>query len=182
MCHMPYANNKGADQLDQRLCCSLSRQNDTSSLYIRNFKILAGLCRWAGQLVSCLVANSEDRFSRGADHLFYQDFKIWRVENFLTSEKLELSDYSPAIALSEEKTTLVTKLGRQKKEKNNGMNKHKQPDFSKHNTMNLCLYCYTPPQKSGGVLCYTLRTVLSVCPSVNQSVSASFPDSNLSRF
>ena len=27
---------------------------------------------------------------------------------------------------------------------------------------------YTPPQKSGGVLCYSLRTVLSVCPSVRQ--------------
>ena len=32
--------------------------------------------------------------------------------------------------------------------------------------------------KKCGVLCYTLRTVLSVCPSV----SASFPDSNLSSF
>ena len=43
-------------------------------------------------------------------------------------------------------------------------------------------YCYTPPQKSGGVLCYTLRTVLSVRPSVRPSFSASFPDSNLSSF
>ena len=45
-------------QSDQRLCCSLPRQNDTSSLYIRNFKILAGLCSLAGQLVSCLVGDS----------------------------------------------------------------------------------------------------------------------------
>ena len=45
-------------QSDQRLCCSLPRQNDTSSLYIRNFKILAGLCSWAGQFVSCLVGDS----------------------------------------------------------------------------------------------------------------------------
>ena len=29
---------------------------------------------------------------------------------------------------------------------------------------------YTPPQKSGGVLCYTLRTILSVCPSIRPSV------------
>ena len=46
-------------QSDQRLCCSLPRQNDTSSLYIRNFKILAGLCSWAGQFVSCLVGDSQ---------------------------------------------------------------------------------------------------------------------------
>ena len=45
-------------QSDQRLCCSPPRQNDTSSLYIRNFKILAGLCSWAGQFVSCLVGDS----------------------------------------------------------------------------------------------------------------------------
>ena len=31
---------------------------DTSSLYIRNFKILAGLCSWAGQSLSCLVGDS----------------------------------------------------------------------------------------------------------------------------
>ena len=45
-------------QSDQRLCCSLQRQNDTSSFYIRNFKILAGLCSWAVQFVSCLVGDS----------------------------------------------------------------------------------------------------------------------------
>ena len=45
-------------QADQRLCCSLPRQNDTSSLYYWNFKILAGLCSWAGQFVSCLVGDS----------------------------------------------------------------------------------------------------------------------------
>ena len=45
-------------QSDQRLCCSLARQNETSSLYFRNFKILAGLCSWAGQFVSCLVGDS----------------------------------------------------------------------------------------------------------------------------
>ena len=45
-------------QSDQHLCCSLPRQNNTSSLYIRNFKILAGLCSWAGQFESCLVVDS----------------------------------------------------------------------------------------------------------------------------
>ena len=45
-------------QSDQRLCCSLPRQNDTSSLCIRNFKILAGRCSWACQFVSCLVGDS----------------------------------------------------------------------------------------------------------------------------
>ena len=56
-------------QSDQRLCCSLPRQNDTSSLYIRNFKILAGLCSRAGQFVSCLVGDPEDRFSHGVAQL-----------------------------------------------------------------------------------------------------------------
>ena len=32
---------KAQAQSDQHLCCSLPRQNDTSSLYIQNFKILA---------------------------------------------------------------------------------------------------------------------------------------------
>ena len=72
MCLMPYANNKGADQTAQRLCCSLPRQNDTSSLYIRNFKILAGLCRWAGQFVSCLVGDSRRHiFSRRGSHICF---------------------------------------------------------------------------------------------------------------
>ena len=43
-------------QSDQPLCCSLPRQNDTSSLYNRNFEILAGLC--SCQFVSCLVGDS----------------------------------------------------------------------------------------------------------------------------
>ena len=41
-----------------RLCCLLPRQNGTSNLYIRNFKILVGLCSWAGQFVSCLIGDS----------------------------------------------------------------------------------------------------------------------------
>ena len=63
MCLMPCEQQRrrspcASAQTDQRLCCSLPRQNDTSSLYIRNFKILAGLCSLAGQFVSCLVRNS----------------------------------------------------------------------------------------------------------------------------
>ena len=56
-------------QADQHLCCSLPRQNDTSSLYIRNFKIwAAGLCSWAGQFVSCLVRDARRHIlsSRGS--------------------------------------------------------------------------------------------------------------------
>ena len=40
------------------------------------------------------------------------------------------SDYSPAIALSEEKDKLVTENWRDKIKKNNGTNKYEQPDFS----------------------------------------------------
>ena len=58
-------------QSDQHLCCSLPRQNDTSSLYIRNFKILAGYCSWAGQFVSCLVGDSRR-------HIF-----SWRGSNII---------------------------------------------------------------------------------------------------
>ena len=59
-------------QSDQCLCCSLPRQNDTSSLYIRNFKILAGLC--SSEQVSLWVAWSEtpeDTFSHGGAQLLF---------------------------------------------------------------------------------------------------------------
>ena len=61
LCHMQTKRSRSAcasAQSDQRLCCSLPRPNDTSSLYIRNSKILADLCSWAGQFVSCLVGDS----------------------------------------------------------------------------------------------------------------------------
>ena len=58
---LPYANNKGADQ---RLYCSLLRQYNISSFYIRNFKTLASFCGCVGRFESNLVANPEDRFSR----------------------------------------------------------------------------------------------------------------------
>ena len=58
-CHMQQQRHRSActsTQSDQRLCCSLPRQNDTSCLYIWNFKILAG--SWAGQFVFCLIGDS----------------------------------------------------------------------------------------------------------------------------
>ena len=54
------------------------------------------------------------------------------------------SDYSPAIALSEEKDKLVSENWRDRN-RNNGTNKYEQPDFSIHNTLYLfftCLYCF----------------------------------------
>ena len=53
-------------QSNQSLCCSLPRQNDTSSSYIRNFKIL---CSWAGQFVSCLVGDSQRHIFHGVAHI-----------------------------------------------------------------------------------------------------------------
>ena len=59
ICEQPRCRSACASaQSDQHLCCSLPRQNNTSSLLILNFKILAGLCSWAGQFVSCLVGDS----------------------------------------------------------------------------------------------------------------------------
>ena len=65
-------------QSDQRLCCSLPRQNDTSRLYIRNFKILAGLCSWAGQFVSCLVGDSRRHiFSWRGSIIMKETIRSW---------------------------------------------------------------------------------------------------------
>ena len=70
---------------DQCLCCSLPRQNDTSSLYIRNFKILAGLCSWAGQFVSCLVGDSRRHIfsSCGSFLLFSHHMIMESLSKFL---------------------------------------------------------------------------------------------------
>ena len=62
---------------DQHLCCSLSRQYNTSTCYIRNFKILASFCGCAGQFEPTLVAHPEDRFSRDKAHLFSDGFFTW---------------------------------------------------------------------------------------------------------
>ena len=80
ICEQPRRRSACASaQSDQRLFCSLPRQNDTSSLYIRNFKILAGLCSWAGQFVSCLVGDSRRHiFSWRSSFSFCQD-RAWRA-------------------------------------------------------------------------------------------------------
>ena len=82
MCLMPYANNKGADQPAHprsliSASVSLPRQNDTSSLYIRNFKIPAGLCSRAGQFVSRLVGDSRRHIVswRGSFNSMYKQYK-----------------------------------------------------------------------------------------------------------
>ena len=63
LCHMRTTKARrsacASTQSDQHLRCSLPKQNDTSSLYIRNFKILSGLCSWGGQFVSSLVGDSQ---------------------------------------------------------------------------------------------------------------------------
>ena len=51
-------------QSDQHLCCSLPRQCNTSSFYMRNFKPLPSFCSCTGRLESTLVIYPEDRFSR----------------------------------------------------------------------------------------------------------------------
>ena len=96
LCLLPYANNKGADQ---RLKCSLPRQNDTSSLYIRNFKILASLCSWAGQFVSSLVGDLRE-------HIFSWGGLICKVsESFSKSSG---TSYIPMYALSKQKQNKQT--------------------------------------------------------------------------
>ena len=58
-------------QSDQRLCCSLPRQYKTSSFNIRNFKPPPSFYGCAGQFVSYVVANPEDRFSRDEAQIHY---------------------------------------------------------------------------------------------------------------
>ena len=59
---LPYANNKGADQPDQHLCCSLLRQYNICSCCVLNFKTIASLCGCAGRFESYLVANPKTGF------------------------------------------------------------------------------------------------------------------------
>ena len=47
--------NPGSAPADQHLCCSLSRQYNTSSFYIQNFKTLPSFCGCAGRFESYLV-------------------------------------------------------------------------------------------------------------------------------
>ena len=54
---------------DQRLCCSLARQYDISSIYIGNFMTLNSFFSWADRFESYLVENPEDRISRNEAHM-----------------------------------------------------------------------------------------------------------------
>ena len=70
-CQQP--RRRSAAQSDQRLCCSLPRQYNTSSFYIQNFKPLASLCGYTDRFEFYLAANPEDRFSR--DEAFNRNIK-----------------------------------------------------------------------------------------------------------
>ena len=63
-------------QSDQRLCCLLPRKNDT---YIRNFKPLPSFFGCAGQFVSYLVANLEDRISHDEAHIVTMMLFTWAM-------------------------------------------------------------------------------------------------------
>ena len=52
------------------------------------------------------------------------------------------SDYSPAIALSEEKDKLVTENWRDRKRRNSGTHKYEQPDSSIHDTLTDSSFLY----------------------------------------
>ena len=88
---MPYANNKRADQpaqSDQRLCCSLPSQYNTSSFYIRNSKPLAvaeqpdASLTWSqtsktGLLVTWLIWGLDGLMSEGLMEQYKQNGWIW---------------------------------------------------------------------------------------------------------
>ena len=58
-------------QSDQRRCCSLPRQSNTTSFYIQNFKPLASFCGWAGRFESYLVEKPQDRFYHDVAQFIY---------------------------------------------------------------------------------------------------------------
>ena len=71
-------------QSDQHLCCSLPRQYNISSFFIRNFKPLASFCGCAGRFESYLVENPEDRFSNDEAHLgIFPLFMVMSENNVL---------------------------------------------------------------------------------------------------
>ena len=78
MCLITYVNNKDAAEPahPRSLISSFVVQRQDRSLYIRNFKILVGLCSWAGQFVSSLARDSRRHiFSwRGS---YVLSFQIW---------------------------------------------------------------------------------------------------------
>ena len=89
---------------DQRLCCSLPRQNGISSLYIRNFKILAGVCSLAGNFVACLIGDSRRyifswRGSSVIKHIRRVRFKLTKPLTINTRFLLNESLVSPSTLL-----------------------------------------------------------------------------------
>ena len=77
---------------DQHLCCSLPRQYNTSSFYIRNFKPLSSFSSCAGQFESTLVNNPEDRFSHDAEaHTAVVQY--WRKQSIEQSPGFYLCQY-----------------------------------------------------------------------------------------
>ena len=66
-------------QSDQCICCSLSRQYNTSSFYIQNLKPLPSSCGCAGRFESIRSQTPRDRFSRDEPHIFFYLFTVWTV-------------------------------------------------------------------------------------------------------
>ena len=60
-------------QSDQHLCFSLPRYYNISSFYIRNFKLLASFCGFAGRFESYLVEKPGDRFTRDEVQLVHYE-------------------------------------------------------------------------------------------------------------
>ena len=78
-------------QSDKRLCYLLSKQYNTSSFYIRNFKSLPSFC---GLFEPTLVANPEDRFSRGEAQLLYIDHRSHLSEGPLLFKGISMTPRS----------------------------------------------------------------------------------------
>ena len=103
---MPYATNKGADQpVHPRSLNStfvvhcLNSTIDISSFYIRSFKPLANFCGCAGRIVSYLLANPEDRFSRDEAHVLGQEQGIFITDTYNSAVSLSYPQYLGAVFL-----------------------------------------------------------------------------------
>ena len=79
-------------QSDQRLCCLLPRQYNTSRFYTQNFKCLASFSCGAGWFESDLVADPKDRFSREEALIIFLclGFPTWKSQILLPNCFLSL--------------------------------------------------------------------------------------------
>ena len=85
-------------QSDQHLSCSLLRQYNTCTCYIKNFKTLASFCGCSGWFESTLVGNPEEGFlwkmkkqitEKISNNLRnWQFWNKWKVNSWLTERKL----------------------------------------------------------------------------------------------